>query len=210
MEYEQLIQELKNNLEQILIELKRRRKDVNKYIFLKTKFSKGCNMENDIEFEDTYKTFYVMRRAGLTDEYFKKYFELLNTRDFGNQNKLTDFLTKMDGILTSQNHNSIQFSFATKALHTINNDLPIYDVHVGNFFQLRNPNDTRLPIQDRIATRQRIYNELITKFSNLLSLDETRKYLSGIRSKLNGADVINDTKLLDFIIWLYGSATRHV
>ncbi|HLD30781.1 MAG TPA: hypothetical protein VJB41_01090 [Patescibacteria group bacterium] len=208
-ESEQLIQKLKNNSEQILIELKRRKNDVNKYIFLKIKFSEGCNIENNIEFENTYKAFYVMRTAGLTDEYFKKYFKLLNTRNFGNQNKLTDFLTKMDGMLTRQKHNSIQLSFATKALHTINNDLPIYDVHVGNFFQLKNPNDTKLPMQNRIATRQKIYDELITKFNNLLSLDETKKYLGGIRSMLNSADVINDTKLLDFIIWLYGSATKH-
>lgn len=208
-ESEQLIQKLKNSSEQIIIELKRRRNDVDKYIFLKTKFSEDCNTENDTEFENTYKTFYVMRTAGLTDIYFKEYFKLLNTRNFDNQNKLTDFLTRMDGILTRQKHNSIQLSFATKALHTINNDLPIYDVHVGNFFQLKNPNDTKLSIQNRITTRQKIYNELITKFNNLLSLDETKKYLGEIRSMLNITDVINDTKLLDFIIWLYGSATKH-
>ncbi len=207
-ESEQLIQKLKKSSEQILIELKRRKNDVDKYIFLKTKFSESYNIENDIEFENTYKTFYKMRNF-LTDEYFKKYFKLLNTRNFGYQNKLTDFLTKMDGILTRQKDNSIQLSFATKALHTINNDLPIYDVHVGNFFQLKNPNDTKLSIQKRIETRQKIYNELITKFNNLLSLYETKKYLGGIRSTLNITDVINDTKLLDFIIWLYGSAAKH-
>ncbi|MEI7511153.1 MAG: hypothetical protein WCJ84_03275 [Candidatus Peregrinibacteria bacterium] len=209
-ESEQLIQKLKDNSDQIFTEFneKGRIKGVENYIFLKKKFSQGCNIENDIDFESTYKTFYVMRAAGLTDEYFKKYFKLLNTRDFGNQNTLTDFLTKMDGILTIRGHNSIQFSFATKALHTINNDLPIYDVHIGNFFQLKPLNDPKLPIQNRIAMRQEIYNELITKFNNLLSLDETKKYLEEIRSMLNSSSVINDTKLLDFIIWLYGSATK--
>lgn len=205
---EQLLQILKDNSEKIISGFEKRKNDITKYLIIKTKFDNGGNIVNDLEFRKTYKTFYVMRSAGLTDEYFLKYFTLLNTRIYDKQNKLSIFLTEMSRILTRQNHNSIQLSFATKALHTTNNNLPIYDKHVANFFQIKIPTDTFLPMEDRIKMRQRIYNELVSKFNDLLLKIEAKKYLDEIRSVVNIPDKINNAKLLDFIIWLYGSVAK--
>jgi hypothetical protein len=136
-----MIKKIESNFQQIVDMFNQRSKDIEKYIKIKNEYDKGCNTENNSEFQNLYKNFYVMRIAGLTEEYFDKYFQILNKRTFNKREDLFDLLIEMDGIKTRRGHNSLQFSFATKLLHTANNDLPIYDKHVQNFFEIKNIND---------------------------------------------------------------------
>jgi len=193
----------------IAIDLKRRQNDLGRYISIKKQYNSSVDLENNLEFQKTYKTFYVMNATGLTDKYFKKYFKLLNTRKFNSQDKLSDFLIKLDGIPTRTSNNSMQLAFATKALHTINNKLPIYDKHIANFFQLAQiPNDTKNNLSDRIIFRQSIYNELVDKFNCLLSGKEIADLIKEAQdffADIKDINEISDTKMLDFIIWTYGS-----
>lgn len=201
-----MIKGLEKNSKEIINQFKERALDVEKYIKIKDKYDKGCNTEKDKDFQKLYKSFYRMRMAGLTDEYFDKYFKILNNRAYNKKSDLFDFLIEMDGIKTRRGRNSLQFSFATKLLHSANNDLPIFDQYVGNFFRINVPNDLGQDISSRARNRQDIYNELCLDFDEFLLQKKTRDFLEKVRSKISipKIETISDAKFLDFVIWING------
>lgn len=149
MEKDEIIEKLTSYNQRIIRLLQNRIEDINLYFDINQIFNTGKEIKNDAEFKRKYRKFYVMNSAGLTDSYFDYYFELLNSRR-KNLN-LSDILNNTYWIPRRNGSPSLQFSFATKLLHTIENTLPIYDKNISVIFDLSQPLD-RLDLRAYVGT----------------------------------------------------------
>jgi hypothetical protein len=187
--------------------LVKRQNDLLAYLEISAIYDSDRDIVENEYFRRRYKAFYRMNMVGLTEEYFKRYFNLLGLRYRLVKEDLTNILTRIDGIPTKRSKNSLQFSFATKMLHTTNYQLPIYDSRLGKFFNLRQPSDTKFASVQRIATRQGIYNNLVVQFNELLADPDVIDLITAAKKELAARVredkilTINEVKMLDFLIW---------
>lgn len=137
-----------------------------------------------------------MTAAGLTQTFFDKYFQLLEDRE----TDLRKILKVLSKIPRRKGDYAVELSFATKLIHTIDNNSPIFDSNVAKVFglKLKHIRDLDQKIEDRIH----VYELLKRKFERLLKSPEIREIISDFKEKL-GVN-INDVKMLDFILWKLG------
>ncbi len=188
-----LIDEIIDNKDKI-IEKVRKNNVLGSYLKLKDDFEKCKNVRRDGDFQREYKYFWGMNRAGLTEKIFDKYFDLLTERE----RNLGKILLIIYNIPRRDGNRSIQFSFTTKMLHTIDNNLPIYDSLVGKAFNLRISGNGKERIksccENYIILKD--YCSFLLKEKNLMAVvGEFRKGCC-----VNKKD-ISDIKIIDFFVW---------
>ena len=108
------------------------------YNFLKDEFLKTEDITSNYLFQFTYRSFYRLDNAGLTKEFKRRYFELMQqykTSDISLKNICID----LHNYKTKKDLNSVQFSFATKLANTIDETYPIYDSEVAKLFNFNQP-----------------------------------------------------------------------
>lgn len=167
------------------------------YAFLKKEYCEG-NIGENLLFQFVYRSFYRLDNAGLTPEFKTKYFELMNKQN----DDLKDILNKLLPFKNRKGQQSVQFSFATKLMNTLNQDLPIYDSQVASILKLKKPYDKNK--FQRINNCIEIYQDLRGCINYLLGLN--LKIIAQFRNNFNVTDeMMNDVKVLDFVLWSYGN-----
>jgi len=178
------------------------------YFLIKEKFSRN---EIDPEFVAGFSAFYVMNGPmGLNDTQKNEFFRLLSSRE----NDLEKVLKSLYEILGYGGTHKLFLSFGTKLLHTIDNNLPIYDRNIAYVLGLTN--QVAGSFEVKIKNRIDIYNELKNNFEMLLANSEINVYLKDMRKEIARATeisnfewkdtLVSDTKLLDSSLWaLYDS-----
>lgn len=204
-EKEQIINDLKKYQINLIDKLTEKKWDhFNLYFKICNQFNMGDVSNN---FKKLFCKFYVLNGpSGLTNLQKKNYFYLLSSKETGLK-KILYFLNKIPGY---QNKHKIYFSFATKLLHTINNNQPIYDSHIATILKLPILKSTGR-LENKIDNRAEIYENLKNNFAELLSDKEIKNFINNTRKKLfeqaemeNFAwkdELISDTKMLDSLLW---------
>jgi hypothetical protein len=143
------------------------------------------------EFMKKYRKFWTMGPARLHKDYYDKYFEtLLKLKEKSE----FDEIDELKNVL-SLDKERYQFSFATKLLHTVNKDLPIYDKYIGKFYLLdEQPKERKIEV----------YSFLINEYKRIIErkifdpiINKARKFLSAENI------IISDIKYIDSIIFLF-------
>lgn len=198
--YDKLASDLSLSRDSIINKLKKRENDIALYFYISSVFAQNKPVSDNLEFKEKYKSFYVMRTAGLSQQHFDKYFELLDRRI----DNLETILNELYEIKTLKKQNSLQFSFATKLLHTLDNNLPIYDNQVKKTLGLP---DTYSPLDSRYKKTRALlayYENIKMIYQQLLEKAPIKKLSVDIRKNFGWtADQINDVKILDFILWVH-------
>ena len=188
-----VINTLTENKVQIFTKIHQRTSSVAKYPTIMQMYrEEGCLSD---AFQREYKTFYRLNTVGLTDEQKQRYFELMSNRAI----RLEVILNELYKLPTRKNTHSIQFSFATKLLHTLDVNQPIYDSNVGTMFNLKVVGNTK---EQKIRSCLEIYNFLKSTYRSMLSDGKVRSLISAFREEFGyDENDISDTKVLDFLIW---------
>src|SRR3989344_2119020 len=181
------------NLEQITNNLKKYKAEIIKklsanhwrpYFFIKEKFS---NNILDDEFKRRFCGFYIMNGPmGLNDFQKNEFFRLLSAKE-NNIEKVLGVLYEMPGY--KQRHR-LFLSFGTKLLHTIDNDLPIYDRNIAYVLELQNQAAGTFKV--KIKNRIDIYSELKNNFSLLLKNQKIIDFLQDIRREIHKKSAQNN------------------
>ena len=167
------------------------------YSFLKNEYAKE-NILNNLVFQFVFRSYYGLDNAGLSDEIKSRFFELLAQK----QTNLELILLELYEIPTLKGKNTIQFSFATKLLHTIDNDKPLFDSNVEKSTNIKLRGSDK---DTKIRSRIEAYESLEKLYAKLKEDDKTKKLISKFRLKFKVNDEkISDTKVLDFIMWSLG------
>ena len=194
-EFNRIIKEIDEKQEGILLGLTF--ESIAVYSFLKNEYAKE-NILNNLVFQFVFISYYKLGNAGLSDEIKSRFFELLAQK----QTNLELILSKLYEIPTLKGVNTIQFSFATKLLHTIDNDKPIFDSNVEKSTNIKLRGSDK---DTKIRSRIEAYDSLEKLYAKLKEDDKTKKLISKFRLKFKVNDEkISDTKVLDFIMWSLG------
>ena len=171
--------------------------DIAVYVFLKNEYDKG-NILNNFVFQYVFKSYWRIDNAGWSDKMKKQFFILLSEK----QADLKIILSELYKIPTLRGKNSIQFSFATKLLHTINNDSPIFDSMVGKIIKMDVKGNNK---DEKINSCIEIQNYLKESYKKLITDAKIQQAISDFRTKF-GVEIkeMSDTKILDSIIWSLG------
>jgi len=173
------------------------------YDFIKEQFNQSKDINCNPLFQFTYRSFYRLDNAGLTPDFKKRYFELLQeyrTKPID----LKAICIDLYEYKTRKGLNSVQFSFVTKLANTINPNFSIYDSEVIKLFDFNQPYylkdrdekiDKYLEQYDYI---QHVSKELI-KNKDIQSIFLEMDSLFGDVCKS-----IGDIKKLDFLMWGVG------
>jgi len=199
---DKIIKEIDEKQEDILSNLNS--KSIKDYIFIKNEFDND-NILNNSKFQSRFKSFYRMNSAGLSDSQKKRFFELLSDKS-DKQENLTYILSELYEIPRLNRTHSIQFSFATKLLHTINNNKPIYDKKIAEIINIcvQGANKNK-----KILSCIEIYNFLEKLYLNMLQDKTIINIISEFRLKFKVNEKnISNIKVLDFIMWSLGDLKR--
>jgi Fe2+ transport system protein B len=169
------------------------------YSFLKDEYAKGDILHN-LVFQFAFRSYYRMDGAGLSDELKHRFFELMAKK----QTNLETILSELHKIPTLKGKNTMQFSFATKLMHTIDNSKPIFDSKIAHVTKIRpkaSDEDTKIrSCVEAYESLEKLYETLdkdpkikgvISKFRSRFSVDEKN---------------VSDTKVLDFLLWSLGKS----
>jgi len=190
-----IIEEILEKQKEILTN--RDSESISVYLFLKKEYEKG-NIKNNGVFQFVFRSYYRLDNAGLGEKLKNKYFELLANK----QNDLSKILSELYKILSLRKLNTIQFSFATKLLHTIDNNNPIFDAEVSRVIHKRVSGRTR---DEKIKSCLEIYEFLKNEYGDFLQNEQIKKLILEFRERFNvSKDKMSDIKILDFIVWSLG------
>ena len=188
------------------------RKGVAQYLFIRKKYREGSL---DDEFWSAFMGFYNMNR--FRDKVDMNRFRAL----FRSGSVLPSIHNAMKSIVNSNlppADQTAELSFASKALHTVNNDLPIYDKRVKAFFCL--PPREGNTLQERIDSATTCYetlcrfydnlkrnglNRLIDEYVRLIGAHMNPEHLQYRNHPFTRKDAmdISEVKKIDFMIWKY-------
>jgi hypothetical protein len=92
------------------------------------------------KFENLFSRYYGLRSAGLTDTWFRRYFDLLfGFTDAKHSEPYRYILFELYKIPRRQGDMTLQFSFVSKLIAFHDESRPLYDKHVRDFFGLGPP-----------------------------------------------------------------------
>lgn len=163
-------------------------KKVEPYLFIMRRL-RECDVATDKEFQRKFTGFYRVRRG---EAFRKSYFCYMET--------LKNTNTKNISIMEIQSHlfgrhSSVETSFSSKLLATINPDMPIWDVHVLKNLCLKKSYKTG---EAKIKANSATYNDMKQKYDEYLKMEEAKEILALFGDKYRE---ISNVKKIDFILW---------
>jgi len=166
------------------------------YLFIKKEYEKG-SIKNNKVFQFIFRSFYRLDNAGLSNELKDHYFKLLSNKNI----KLEKILLELYNFKTLRGYNAVQFSFATKLLHTVDNHLPIFDAEASRVLKIRVSGSGKEKIKSCLIA----YENMKGIYSSLLEDKKILMLIQKFKNKFKLKDKdMTDEKILDFIIWSLG------
>src|SRR3989338_4741846 len=159
-------------------------------LFLKNEYKKG-NIKNNNLFQFVFRSYYGLDRAGLGDKLKERYFELFADKEID----LEEILDELYEVSNQRGQNTIQFSFATKLLHAIDNNSPISDAKILRVFYKRRRTDGSK--EEKIKSCLEIYEFLKDTYSCFLQEGQLKKLILKFREKFDVTE--NKLKLDHFV-----------
>ncbi len=175
-----------------------------------------------------YESFYGMAQARLTLEWKNRYFMVLNEllKSKVDESYTFEMLMNKVGPCNRKNRNLNEPSFTSKMLHTINEDAPIYDLHVRKFLKAGEPKSTgNMDLKTSVID---IYENKIRAFYDKKKHEDLRYLMKdafdcwyekksrdinsaiGNYAKKGKKYNISDTKKVDFVMWTLGQQGKTI
>jgi hypothetical protein len=95
----------------------------------------------------------------------------------------------------------LEFSFATKLVHTVNPHQPIYDSMVSRFYFLTPPSDGAL--KDRLAAYGECFRFLVNEYARVTRKRLLTDAIEKFRRDVPAARRHTDEKIIDWMIWQF-------
>ena len=163
---------------------------VRKYTWIMDNLHK-TDVSKDREFQKAFNHFYRVRQK--SKQFYEAFYEFIE-KNKGNSitfRETLSYLYEKDGALYP--------SFSSKALATINPDMPVWDKIVCNIIGIQNP-PTKLSLDERIEEANKSYENIISWYEEILKTGEGAKFVELFDMKI-GKTNITPVKKIDFILW---------
>ena len=150
---------------------------------------KGINVETNRSFQKDFNGFYRVRR---NPEWQKGYYAIMEK----GKTQTLSFEQALYGIYNLTGR--VEASFASKMIHTLNNDMPIWDKFVVQNLGLKMPIcQGEKKIQESIF----LYQKIINWYEKVLSTVEINKKIEEFDEIFPEYKWFSKTKKIDFLLW---------
>lgn len=178
------------------------------YTFIKSEWDKGDVTRNPL-FQFVFRSFYRIDNAGLTKEFKKKYFEIMESKRGSSQPFSMEAVCKdLYEIKRHKGDNSLQFSFVTKMANTIFEDMPIYDSEVASMYGFKPPT-TEKDLDKKLEKLMGFYDMLTTDYQEKVNDVELNAVFDLFDTRF-GDRQMPVYKKLDFIVWSAGKLYKNI
>ena len=165
-----------------------KKRGVEKYADIMKSFP-SINVATDKAFQKKFNGFYRVRRNEEWQSYYYSIMEQGKTCELSFEQVLRELYIKTG---------KVEASFVSKLLHTLDNELPIWDKYVLQNLELKMPTCQG---EKKIELTVRIYQEIIVWYKNALSATEVNQKLLEFDTFFPEYKWFSKTKKLDFLLW---------
>jgi hypothetical protein len=159
------------------------------------------------QYQGRYKNYWRLNVARLSANYCNVYFQALQTAQL-NPPTVGNLAQQLYNTPTHGNgRQSLQFSFATKLLHMVNPNAPIYDSLVAAFYFFQEPG-RNLALTQRIAAFAAFHAFLAQEYRRILANSLLGVSIQAFRQRLNPQQS-TDEKVIDSLLWAYVALLRN-
>ena len=191
----------------VLLDSINRSSDIDPYVYLLGEFRKG-SIENNAEYQNTYRKYWRLNAARLSGDYCKHYFQVMERYREKNQRNIEDIVKELYEIPSnSKGKKTVQFSFATKLLHTINNALPLYDSMVGDFYFFPQIKPS-WGYDKKLLVYLRVYNYLQREYERVIENGLLSESIIQFRNHFELSENYTDQKIIDTLLWKFVTHLR--
>ncbi len=169
--------------------------DTNEYEWLRQNVAQA----NNASYQRRYRKFWVMR--GVSRNFYVSYFAALSAAI--NQPPTIGSLCQILSVSSTRSNGTqtIQFSFATKLLHMVQPQLPIYDTRVCRFYLFQQQPPTKMSPQQKTNRLINFYNFLIAEYARVINGNMLSTAIAAFRQQTNNPQLHTDVKVVDWLIW---------
>ena len=176
---------------------------IDAYVSISRRFE-TCDVSTDRNFQNDFRTFYQLNIAGLTEDFKTEYFRRLQGLRGMDPIDLRDLVLDFYFIPTRRGHNSLQFSFVTKLVHTLDASCPIYDREIAEAFAFSPPGNHK-PVRQRLGMLIEFHERLKATYGEILDQGLLNPTVQDFRTIFHEqAPFIGNVKIIDFIFWSTG------
>ena len=149
------------------------------------------NAANDTAFQKKFNGFYRVRRDSAWQ---KVYYEIMER---GKSSPLT-----FESVLCElyQKLGRVEASFTSKLIHTLNNDMPIWDKWVLQNLTL-DPPKQYWSMEKKLNACALLYNKIVVWYKKTLSMEEIQQKIVQFDAFFPEYKWFSETKKLDFFLW---------
>lgn len=161
------------------------------------------NVAEDAEFQKSYRAFWAMNVARLSEDFIAEYFGYLEQHKYDNPGPTVEAATRhlYEVPTSADGQHTLQFSFASKLVHMIAPTLPIYDRMVERFYFL--PEETRTGL-NKLPMLLQSYNCLVHEYQRIIEAQLLAEAIVACRVRFPGQN-LTDEKIIDSLIWSFVS-----
>ncbi len=184
------------------------RLDIDTYLNLIRRFNQG-DISHDPIFHLDYRRYWRLNAARLSETFCLAYFDLMQ-RLRTDQNMDTEAVARhLYQLPTHKNgRQSLQFSFASKLVHTLDPHKPIYDSMIADFFFFRPP-DPNIELDFRLQSLSTFYAFLCNEYHRVLEHDLLEASILRFKQIRGVDDTYTDEKIIDTLIWRFVTLLRN-
>lgn len=193
----EIINLLEKNQELIISQISQEGIDVS--VFIQKEYNKlGSELLKDSIFRYIFKKYYLSSSARFFSEksyniYFSIFSELV-VEDYVNTDKIIKEVLR--GLTPMRE--KLEYSYASKMIHTVNTNYPLYDSYVKSALRLKNISGKSN--EERIESYLIIYKKIIEIYNKIIKNESLKNLIKNFEEQRKLND-INDIKILDFLFW---------
>ena len=184
-----------------------RYRDIAPYLTLQELFRTGSILENG-NYKTTYRKYWQLNAARLSDEYCEHYFRILEKYRNRDVKNIGDIVKDLYEVYSNKNdQKTVQFSFATKLLHSIDTTRPIYDSLVADFYFLPQIKPT-WDFKKKLTAYLKAYDFLRTEHQRVLNCNILSQPITKFREHFALPETYTDQKIIDTLLWKFTTLLR--
>lgn len=184
------------------------RLDIGTYLNLMRRFNQG-DISHDPVFHLDYRRYWRLNAARLSESFCSAYFDLMESLRGQENVEIEVVARRLYQVPTHKNgRQSLQFSFASKLIHTLDSHRPIYDSLIADFFFFRPP-DPNKELDFRLRSFSTFYSFLCHEFKRILEQGLLEPSISRFRHIQGVEDAYTDEKIIDILIWRFVTLLRN-
>ena len=205
----EIVEKIYKKREEIIDNIDQESVDV--YLWIKNEYEKnGDNIRGNKVFQFVFRSYYRLDNAGLSNEQKECFFKLLAQKE----SRLNIILEELHKLPTLRKKNgkpvhTVQFSFATKLLHTLDDTNPIFDSEIARVIRKSFHGKDK---EERMESCEEIYSYLKELETQLISDSKIQQVIKEFRLKFESTlreNQMTNEKVLDFLLWSLGKLIKN-